>query len=188
VLFIYLKESAMLNAGESVALRDIAQLAGVNASIKQVKDTALGTLGEDVVLFTAADVAAALNREDVTFLGAPACAVSPRSKQDKKWIKAVKIVFVAALMFVGGAMTVLSYQTDVDMPEAHAALSKIFTGNADTSIWITLPYCIGVGLGVLFFTNVFPSKKKTPSLFELEDFTKKKVQHDFDVSKAEEKK
>ena len=71
MLFIYLKQSATMNRGESVALRDVAQLAGVNAGIKQVKDTVLGTVGQELLLITAADVAAALNREDVTFLAAP---------------------------------------------------------------------------------------------------------------------
>lgn len=188
MLFIYLKQSATMNKGESVALRDVAQLAGVNAGIKQVKDIVLGTVGEGMLLVTAADVAAALNREDVTFLGAPACAVHPRQKPDSRLIMVLKVVFVAALMFVGGAMTVLSYQTDVDMPEAHASLSRIFTGSAEVSPWITIPYCAGVGIGVLFFTNILPGKKKTPSLFELEEFAKSAEQQKYDVAKAEEEK
>ncbi len=188
MLFIYLKQSATMNRGESVALRDVAQLAGVNAGIKQVKDTVLGTVGQELLLITAADVAAALNREDVTFLGAPACAVTPRQKADGRLVMVLKAVFVAALMFVGGAMTVLTYQTDVDMPETHASLSQIFTGSQETSPWITIPYCAGVGIGVLFFTNVLPGKKKTPSLFELEEFTQKTDQQKYEVAKAEEEK
>lgn len=188
MLFIYLKQSATMNRGESVALRDVAQLAGVNAGIKQVKDIVLGTVGQELLLITAADVAAALNREDVTFLGAPACAVMPRQKADSRLVMVLKAVFVAALMFVGGAMTVLTYQTDVDMPETHLALSQIFTGSQENSPWITIPYCAGVGIGVLFFTNVLPGKKKTPSLFELEEFAQRSDQQQYEVAKAEEEK
>ncbi|MGI6151496.1 MAG: hypothetical protein ACOYIR_06055 [Christensenellales bacterium] len=188
MLFIYLKQSAIMNKGESVALRDVAQLAGVNAGIKQVKDVVLGTVGEEMLLITAADVAAALNREDVTFLGAPACAVQPRQKEDSRLVMYLKAVFVAILLFVGGAMTILTYQTDVDMPETHMVLSRIFTGSDDLSPWITLPYCAGVGIGVLFFTNILPGKKKSPSLFELEEFSAQSDQQKYDVAKAEEKK
>lgn len=188
MLFVYLKQSATLNRGQSVALRDVAQIAGVNASVQQVKDVVLGTVGDGMLLITAADVAAALNREDVTLLGAPACAVQPRQKDDSKPIMYLKAAFVAILLFVGGAMTVLTYQTDVNMPETHMALSKIFTGSDEVSPWIAVPYCAGVGLGVLFFTNVLPGKKKEPTLFELEEFLNKSDQRDYDVAKAEEKK
>jgi hypothetical protein len=188
VLFIYLKQSAVMNKGENVALRDIAQLAGVNAGIKDIKDVILGKMGDETLLVTAADIAAALNREDITFLGASACAVQPRQKDNSKAVMYLKAIFVAMLLFVGGAMTVLTYQTDVNMPETHMALSKIFTGSDEVSPWITLPYCAGVGIGVLFFTNVLPGKKKSPSLFELEEFSQKSDQQKYDIAKAEEKK
>ncbi len=188
MLYIYLKQTVMLNKGERVALRDIAQLAGANSQIIQVKDTVLGRIGEDMLLITAADVAAALKRDDLTFLGAPACAVQPRQKQDSKLIMVFKTVFVAALMFVGGAMTVISYQTDVDMPEAHLAITRIFTGSEETFPWITIAYCVGVSGGVLFFTNVIPGKKKKPTLFELEEFAMNTDQQKYDISKAEEQK
>jgi len=188
VLYIYLKQTATLNRGQSVALRDVAQLAGVNSSVNQVKDVVLGRVGDGVLLITAADVAAALNREDVTFLGAPACAVQPRQKDDNKAVMYLKAAFVALLLFVGGAMTVLTYQTDVNMPETHVALSRIFTGSEGVSPWIVVPYCAGVGLGVLFFTNVLPGRKKEPSLFELEDFLSKSEQRKYDIAKAEEEK
>ena len=188
LLYIYLKQSALLDKGSPVALRDVAQLCAVGAQVKSIRDIELARLAEDPLLITAADVIAAVNREDVTMLGASACAVLPRNQPQNKWIAALKTLFVAMLLFIGGGMTVLAYQTDVSMPDVHTALAELFTGDAGNVLWVTLPYCLGVGLGVLFFSNVLPGRKKEPTIFELEQFQKENETIQYQNAKAEEEK
>ena len=188
MLYVYIKKSATLDRGTPVALRDVAQLSYVGNEAQTAGDTVLAQLEDNPILITAADVAAALNREDVTLMGADACAVVPREKQQSAALRYLKTGLVAVLLFVGGAMSVLTYQTDTDMPETHAVISRVFTGSEDNGMWVTLPYCIGVGLGVLFFSNVLPGKKKEPTLFEIEQYLKEKQVEDYNVSKAEEDK
>lgn len=188
MIYIQLKQNAVLSPHTGVALRDVAQLSFVGGKDKRVGDTPLARLEQDPVLITAADIAAALNREDITFTGEPSCLVTPRQKQDSAALRWLKTAFVTALLFVGGAMSVLAYQTDTDMPETHRVISRVFTGSEENGLWVTIPYCIGVGLGVLFFSNVLPGKKREPTLFEIEQYTKEQQVSDYDIAKAEEEK
>ena len=188
MLYVYLKQSAQLEQGRTVRLRDVAQLCAVGGKPSKAEETALASMQEKQLTVTAGDVVAALGREDVTMLGAPSCIVSAKPSPQSRFSLLWKTVFVAALLFLGGGMTILSYQTDVAMPDVHSALSKIFTGDESNVLWITLPYCIGVGAGVLFFSNVLPGRKKSPSIFDLEQFQKQNEVSQYVASQAEEEK
>lgn len=188
MIYIYLKQSATLPCQSTVCLSDVAQVCRLGGPKDAIVGKQLGKLKKDAFLITATDVIAALGREDVTMLGAPACVVLPAPVADKPFKHWTKAVLVAILLFVGGGMTVLSYQTDTAMLDAHKALSVMVTGTEDNAAYVALPYCIGVGAGALLFSNVLPGKKKSPSLFELEQFEKEEEQREYLANKTEEDK
>ncbi len=186
--FIYMKEGTTLNPGENIALRDVAQIHSAGANSKEIENILLGHVEDNTVFITAGDVAHALDREDITLMGADACAVSVRKAPQNKWMVFLKTLFVAVLLFIGGGMTVLCYQTDTAMPDVHGVLADVFLDGEQDILWISIPYCVGVGLGVLFFSNMLPGKKKEPTTFEIEQFLSEQEELQYQKANAEEDK
>ena len=188
MIYVYLKQCVQVAKNSAVRLGDVAQVVALGGGVKEARAVVLGRLEDSPFLLTAADVVFALGREDVTMLGAPACAVVPLQAADKPALHWFKAAVVCALLFVGGGMTVLAYQTDTAMLDAHAAIAQTVTGDEQDAPWVSLPYCAGVGLGVLLFSNVLPGKKKKPSVFEIEQFEKQDQERRYLADQAEGEK
>lgn len=74
----------------------------------------------------------------------------------------VKTAIVCIIVFVGATVAIMAYQTDVSMAKTFTTLYKIFTGEVnDSPAWITIPYAIGMPIGVITFYNHFGTKKIT---------------------------
>lgn len=123
---------------------------------------------EGVWKLSALDCAAALRRacpdEEVTMLGADVCYVH-RVHADRpdrwKWLRTAA-AFILLLM--GSALGLSWFHSDVDMPAAQMMVYRTLTGQEvhDPRL-ITVPYCIGVALGVAVF-YALPSRRATTPL------------------------
>lgn len=83
----------------------------------------------------------------------------------------IKVCFVCMVVFAGTAVAIMAYQTDVSLGQTFKALYQVFTGEVvENPVWITIPYSIGMPLGILVFFNHFGSKKLTddPTPIEVE--------------------
>ncbi|MGL4797891.1 MAG: stage V sporulation protein AA [Cellulosilyticaceae bacterium] len=93
-----------------------------------------------------------------------------KEKQQPVW-EWVKVALVCLVVFAGTAIAIMAYQTDVSLRETFCTLYEIFTGEVtDNPVWITVPYSIGMPLGILVFFNHIGSKKLTddPTPIEVE--------------------
>jgi stage V sporulation protein AA len=96
---------------------------------------------------------------DVRLIGPDMTLVRTRIRQSpllaRAWMAAVSVV-----LFFGGMMAIMFFHADVEMATVHRALGQMITGvDRDRTLWLTVPYSIGTGLGVLFFFNHLSRRK-----------------------------
>lgn len=83
----------------------------------------------------------------------------------------IKVLGVCLIIFAGATVAIMAYQTDVSLSKTFTVLNKVFTGQIDSNpLWITIPYSIGMPVGVLVFFNHIGNKKFTddPTPVEVE--------------------
>lgn len=85
--------------------------------------------------------------------------VKPKAHPIWEW---VKLVLVCIIVFAGSTVAIMAYQTDVSMAKTFTTLYKVFTGEVnDSPAWLTVPYAIGMPLGIIVFYNHIGTKKLT---------------------------
>ena len=94
-----------------------------------------------------------------------------KSSPDITWFKWFKIAFIAVILFIGSSTAIMSFHTDGQIPKIFEKYYSIFFGVEKTSpALITIPYSIGLALGIVVFYNHFMGKKITgdPTPIEVE--------------------
>lgn len=97
-------------------------------------------------------------------------------KPNKAW-EFIKVCFVCLIVFSGALVAIMAYQTDVSLRETFTILYETLTGNyTDNPAWITIPYSIGMPLGIIVFFNHLGNKKltsdPTPIQIEIDTYEK----------------
>ncbi|MDF2878840.1 MAG: stage sporulation protein [Clostridia bacterium] len=86
----------------------------------------------------------------------------------KEWIKAA---LISVIVFAGATIAIMAYSTDTSLPKTFSILNKIFTGTeVENPVFITIPYSIGIAIGIVVFFNHIGTKKITddPSPMQIE--------------------
>lgn len=103
-------------------------------------------------------------QEEVTLLGAPVCYVHRVHLHRRDFSRPLRTLAACLLLFAGSALGMAWFHSDVDMPQAQLQVYRAVTGqDVPDSRLITIPYCIGVALGVGVF-YALPSRKATTPL------------------------
>ena len=108
----------------------------------------------------------------VEFIGPSECFIHiiPPSKRNRTHIFRTILAFL--LLMIGSALAITWFHADVNMIEAQRGLYRLITGKDVDNMWlITIPYAIGVFIGVALFYSLL-GKKHTVSPLEikLEDY------------------
>lgn len=88
-----------------------------------------------------------------------------------KYIDYIKVALCSILIFFGSAFTIMTFNTDVSMPELFTHIYEDVTGKPHTGVTILeLSYSVGIGLGIIIFYNHFGKKRLSndPTPIELE--------------------
>ena len=88
-----------------------------------------------------------------------------------KYIDYIKVLLCSIIIFFGAAFTIMTFNTDVSMPELFTHIYEDITGNVHTGVTILeVSYSIGLGLGIIIFYNHFGGKRLSndPTPVELE--------------------
>lgn len=102
--------------------------------------------------------------EAVTMLGADTCYVHRVHTERRPVLKWMRTAAAFFIMLIGSALGLAWFHSDVDMPDAQLAVYRLVTGQEPTDPrWVTIPYIIGVALGVAVF-YALPSRKATTPL------------------------
>lgn len=82
----------------------------------------------------------------------------------------IKTVLVCLVTFFGTMFSIMTFNTDVDIPALFEKISGQFTSNPDGLAILEGTYSVGIGIGVIFFFNHFGKWKITqdPSPMEVE--------------------
>ena len=103
-------------------------------------------------------------QEAITLLGADICYVHRVKAPHRDVTKPLRTAAAFLILCLGGALGLCWFHADVNMPQAQFALFEAVTGEAvpDARL-ITIPYAVGVALGVAVF-YALPSRKATTPL------------------------
>ncbi|MGI6012438.1 MAG: stage V sporulation protein AA [Ruminococcus sp.] len=109
---------------------------------------------------------------EVTHIGEPNFILTFENDSDKnRWMSTLKVIFVCLATFFGTAFSIMTFNTDVDLPGLFRNIHESFTGMPYTGITILeISYSVGIGLGAVFFFNHFGKRKITqdPTPMEVE--------------------
>lgn len=165
MIYCQLQARFKLPTGQKLRLGDVAAITGV----KGAEQLPLPCPDEKGVwkltaLHCAGTLQQAYPNEDVTMLGPDTCYVHrihPARRDPTKWLRTLAAFII---LVMGSALGLSWFHSDVDMPAAQMLVYRTLTGEAvQDPLLITVPYCIGVALGVAVF-YALPSRKATTPL------------------------
>ena len=102
---------------------------------------------------------------DIQMLGPSECFVHilPQSKRNRS--RPVRTVFAFLILLVGSALAITWFHADVNMLDAQQSLYRMLTGReAEYTMWITIPYSVGVFFGVSLFYALLGKKRTVAPL------------------------
>lgn len=96
---------------------------------------------------------------------------SPVIVKENKFLKALRIIFVCIVLFMGAATAIMSFHSDAQIPDVFKNYYKIFFGyELENPKIIAVPYSIGLAVGIIVFFNHLGNIKITrdPTPIEVE--------------------
>lgn len=167
-----MRPRAKVNVGEPLRLGQVAQLSGGESAASMVLPC---PSGEGVWKVSAIQVAAALSRalpgEEISMLGGDTCYVHVVHANRPDPFRFLRTAAAFAIMLLGSALGLAWFHSDVDMPKAQAMVYSLLTGREPSDVrLITVPYIIGVVLGVAVFYALPGRRKVTPMEVKLTEY------------------
>ncbi len=185
---IYIKpmEKARIIKKKEVLLRDIAEVYADEKIEDEAKKTVVFSVPEEkkkTYLLSIVDVIRVIHRKysnAVIFnVGERDIILEYLPEAEKKnpfWTLA-KVVFVSLILFIGAATTIMCFHSDTQLPLIFQNIYYIFFGeNREMPVMLSVPYSIGIGLGIILFFNHFSKVSLTedPTPIEMEMTTYEK--------------
>lgn len=182
-VYLVINKKATVEPNRDILVKDIGNVyclkpdlkkAIENTRVRKKKET------EDWNYLTATDVAEKIlgwfPTIDLTLLGEVETLIEYKSQQkERPLLEFIKVALVCLILFFGASIAIVNFHVDVSAKESLEKLYFTFTGKKKSSpLLMTIPYSIGIGVGVLtFFTRVFSfseRRKKEPGPMEIELF------------------
>lgn len=101
----------------------------------------------------------------------------PKAERGSSLWLAAKVAFVALVLFVGASTTIMCFHSDTQLPLIFQNVYYMFFHeNKELPALLSIPYSIGLGLGIIIFFNHFSKKSLTddPTPIEIEMTTYEK--------------
>lgn len=185
---IYIKpvEKVQIVQKKDVLLRDVAEIfvGGQNKeAAEKIVVFQIPSARKKTYLLSVIDLIQALNRKypeaTVSNVGKMDILIEylPKPEEKTKIWTLVKVGFVSMILFIGAATTIMCFHTDVQLPLIFQNIYYIFYGeNREMPALLSIPYSIGLGLGIIIFFNHFSkiSLTEDPTPIEIEMTTYEK--------------
>ncbi len=95
----------------------------------------------------------------------------PKITKENSVIEWIKVIGISIIIFFGATVAIMAYTKDAALDKTFVVINRIFTGEeVENPVWITIPYSIGIAVGVIAFFNHLGKKKLTddPSPMQVE--------------------
>ena len=173
MLYLQMKARATKGPGEPLFVRDVADARDSGGATVMDLPVECPTK-EGVWRLPAMAVVKAVMAvcPEVTVLGPSECFVHivPEAKRNRTRPFRTAIAFL--LLMAGSALAITWFHADVNMLDAQQALYRLITGREiENTLWITLPYSVGVFFGVALFYALLGRKRTVAPLdMKLEEY------------------
>ena len=101
----------------------------------------------------------------------------PKPERKTRLWTGMKVAFVSLILFIGAATTIMCFHSDTQLPLIFQNVYYIFYGeNKELPSLLSVPYSIGLGLGIIIFFNHFArfflTQDPTPIEIEMTTYEK----------------
>lgn len=163
-----------------IQLKDIAEISAPQHAQRQVEDVIVFSITEDKkanYIISVIQIIKAILKEcpnaTISNEGQESVVLQflPQDYKENKVWKLAKVAVVALTLFIGSTITIMAYHEDVALPKVFSSIQEMLTGiKTDNPNWISIPYSIGIGVGIIVFYNQFGVRKLTndPTPIQLE--------------------
>lgn len=180
-IFVKLSKKKAIDIGENVYIKDIGKVYAKDEKIQKsienlkiynkVQEEDWDYIDSVEVLNKIGEFNPNLN---VNLLGADSVLLELKSKEEKSGIlEFIKVFLICILLLFGTGLAIVNFHEDVNMADSIEKLYYTITGERKSNPFImTIPYSLGLGLGMLVFFNRMISssrrRKKEPGPMEIE--------------------
>lgn len=169
-IYIGLMDKKSLGVNEAISVRDLGEVYCSNKALKKkIEETNVYLSKDEEVwdIITSVKIAEMLINKhpniDIQFYGADKIILEIKSKEKRNaLIQVGKLIFVCTTLFFGAALGIMYFHEDVNMIDAMERLYYAYTGeDKKNPLLMTLPYSIGLGVGMItFFARIMSSSKR----------------------------
>jgi len=181
-IYIKPKKKATLSEASGITVKDVAEVVADNNIAKKIEKLTVQTITDDDkdkknFLISVTDIIKVIKAKypDYTInnVGETDTWVQYAAQKsvDNPWWKWAKIAFVCVVLAVGSATAIMAFHTDSQIPKVFENFYRLLAGHEQTNPRIiTIPYAIGLAVGIFAFYNHMMGKKLTddPTPIEVE--------------------
>ncbi len=86
-----------------------------------------------------------------------------------KAAKYAKALLLCVVMFFGGAIAIMTFHEDVNMPAVHRNIYAFFTGEMPaTAPVVSIPYSVGIAVGFVLLFGLYRRHKGAPTVLDID--------------------
>jgi len=172
MIYVQLSSRVKIVTGQTLHLGDAARIIGPEG-IEHLPLSCPDQPG--IWKLQALDVTRALRKacpqEAITLMGADVCYVHRVIEKKRDITRLLRTAAAFLILCLGGALGLAWFHSDVDMPHAQLAVYEALTGTQPRDIrLITIPYAVGVALGVAVFYALPARSATTPLEVKLTEY------------------
>ena len=181
-LFVIVRNQVNALPGQSLTLRDLAELGGDQEIIGRIGGVEVIAKAKMHQVVSALTLVRAIRAQEgeaqINLMGATATVVEPVISAPTRlaWLRTV---LACAVLFVGSGLAIMNFHADVDMPKVQSAIYRVIVGESPARAYIMqIPYSLGVGAGILlFFRGAGRIREPGPLQLETDAYQRRIVQH-----------
>lgn len=116
--------------------------------------------------------------------GPSECVIVYSGKKPRRAPEIIKAALLCAVMFIGGAFTIITFHEDVGMRAVMSDIYMFFTGVEAQSVpVVSIPYSVGIALGFILLFGLF--RRRRPSVLDLDIFAQDKTLKEYIADKKD---
>lgn len=186
-IYIRLYKRKTIEVKKWVTIGEVADVAApesVQAKVTSMKIFCIPDTGENGrYLLSIMDIVQAILKiypnADIQSIGDPDAIIEYHKKpiKPKDLLEWIKVIGVCIIIFAGAFIAIMAYNTDISLAKTFIIIHRMVTGQeVDHPYLLTIPYSLGISIGVLVFFNHLGFRKitddPTPMQIEMKKYEK----------------